>query len=258
MAITVASIVRYPVKGLSGERLERAELAVDCGLPGDRHFALAPAGTRFDPDHPQWLPKTSFLTLMRHERLAALETRYSEADGMLIIRRDGRDVVRAKVTTPIGRAVTEDFFAAYMKEEIAGKPKLVTAATGDMFSDHPNRVISVINLASVQDLERVVGEPVEPERFRANIYIAGARPWVEFDWEGKEIVIGEARLVMTARIDRCAATNVRPGRGVRDMNIPKALKQGFGHIDCGIYARVTAAGAIGVGDAVAVSEPTGQ
>jgi hypothetical protein len=37
------------------------------------------------------------------------------------------------------------------------------------------------------------------------------------------------------------------------MNIPQALQQGFGHAECGIYARVISAGAVAVGDAVTVS-----
>lgn len=254
MGITVASIVRYPVKGLSGEQLGATRLAVGEGLPCDRQFALALAGTRFDPANPQWLPKTGFLMLMRNERLAALETRYDDEDATFTVRRDGRDVVKGKLTTPLGRAVIEDFFGAYMASESAGKPKLVTAGSTHMFSDHRMKVLSIINLASLRDLERVVGRVVEPARFRGNLYIDGSEPWSEFRWEGGEIAIGDARLEVTARIDRCAATNVRPGAGVRDMNIPKALTQGFGHVDCGVYARVVTGGDIAVGDVLSVPE----
>ena len=253
MPIAVVRICRYPVKGLSGEFLNRTELSVKQGLWGDRRFALARAGTRFETGEPHWLPKTSFLTRTQDEPLAALTTSYCEADGTLTICRDGHRVVQAKLTTPIGRGVVEEFFSAYLREEISGRPKLIMAPEGQMFSDESEPLVSLINLASVRDLERVVGEVVDPLRFRANIYIDGGSPWSERDWRGAEIAIGGARLVVTESIPCCSDTNVRPGRGVRDMNIPNALQQGFGHTECGVYARVVSAGAVAVGDAVTVA-----
>ena len=44
-----------------------------------------------------------------------------------------------------------------------------------MFSDVPEKLVSIINLASLRDLERVLRKPVHPLRFRANI-VSGARP----------------------------------------------------------------------------------
>ncbi|MDP3067622.1 MAG: MOSC domain-containing protein, partial [Methylocystis sp.] len=36
----------------------------------------------------------------------------------------------------------------------------------------------------------------------------------------------------------------------RDMDIVQTLRQNFGHIDCGVYARVIAGGRIKAGDAI--------
>jgi hypothetical protein len=41
MAATVAAIYRYPVKGLSAERLDRVALTPGECLPHDRRFAIA-------------------------------------------------------------------------------------------------------------------------------------------------------------------------------------------------------------------------
>ncbi len=71
-------------------------------------------------------------------------------------------------------------------------------------------------------------------------------PFREF-WQ-----IWPARLSVTARIDRCAATNVDPASGARDMNIPKALQRGFGHPNMGVYATVIAGGPVSVGDEIRV------
>jgi uncharacterized protein YcbX len=116
-----------------------------------------------------------------------------------------------------------------------------------MFSDTPAKVLSLINLASVRDLERVVGRPVHPLRFRANLYFDGGTAWEEFAWVGRRLEIGGARLEVVDRIERCAATDVDPVTGARDMNLPRTLARGFGHVDMGVYAAVTAAGEIAVG-----------
>jgi uncharacterized protein YcbX len=47
---------------------------------------------------------------------------------------------------------------------------------------------------------------------------------------------------------RCAATNVDPDTGMRDLSIPDTLLRSFGHADCGIYGEVVEAGDIARGD----------
>ncbi|HJP53261.1 MAG: MOSC domain-containing protein [Rhodospirillales bacterium] len=252
MAITVERIFRYPVKGLSAEPLSSVHLSAALGIEHDRGFAIALPSTRFDADKPEWLPKTSFLMLMRNERLAKLETRFDAAEGRLTVFRGGKQVATGRIATPVGRAVIEDFFAAYMKKESHGKPRLIEAPPKHMFTDHREPVISLINLASVKDLERVAGGDVDPLRFRANLYLQGGEPWAEFGWLGKEIAIGRMRAKVTERIDRCAAVNVNPATGERDMNLLKDLQKGFGHVDMGIYAEITATGAISAGDVLKV------
>ncbi len=245
----IARLCRYPVKGLSAESLQTVTLAPGQGLPEDRRFALAHSGTRFDPANPEWLPKRSFLMLMKNERLALLESRYDAATATLEIWRGGKRVARGALATPVGRAVIEDFFGAFMRAEALGKPKLVEAP-GHMFSDAREKVVSLINLASVTDLQRVVGRPVDPIRFRGNVYVEGLPAWAEFDWVGREIVIGDAGLRIVRRIPRCPATDVDPATGARDMTIPRTLAAAFGHADLGVYAEVTAGGAITIGDSV--------
>jgi uncharacterized protein len=61
-----------------------------------------------------------------------------------------------------------------------------------------------------------------------------------------------ARLKVVKCIVRCAATNVDPLAGIRDLNIRKALMRALGHSDCGIYAEVTAAGEIVAGNEIEI------
>jgi uncharacterized protein YcbX len=66
----LASLYRYPVKGLTPEPLERAILVAGETLPCDRAWAIENGPGRFDPSQPRHLPKINFLMLMRDERLA--------------------------------------------------------------------------------------------------------------------------------------------------------------------------------------------
>ncbi|HIC29890.1 MAG TPA: MOSC domain-containing protein [Rhodospirillales bacterium] len=248
MTSTVAKICRYPVKGLSPEALETVTLAEGRGLPQDRRFALTPGTTAVDGPTIPWMPKSGFLTLLNHEKLAKLTTRFDDDTGMLSIERGGKPVAKGNITTTVGRGMIEDFFAAYMGKDAPGRPRLVESEPGAMLSDHRNAVVSLINLASVKDLERVTGAPIDPLRFRGNVYLDGLDAWTEFDWVERPITLGDVKLTITNRIDRCGATSVDPETGERDLNLVKDLQRGFGHIDMGVYASVTTGSAIATGD----------
>ena len=245
----VANLYRYPVKGLSPEPLEVVELAAGDTLPFDRAYAIENGPGRFDASAPRHLPKITFLMLMRNERLATLHTKFDASTETLTINRDGKPVARGQLSTPLGRQLIEQFLAAYMKDDLRGAPKIVHAP-GHSFSDMSAKCIHIVNLASAQELERTLGRPVDPLRFRANIYVDGAEPWSEFGWQDKEITVGPARLAVFARTQRCEATNVDPVTGARDMAIPAQLSRTWGHQDFGVYAKVLSGGEISIGSPV--------
>jgi len=249
---SLENIYRYPVKGLSPERLDRTILAPGQTLPADRLYAIENGPSGFDPAAPSYFPKVRFLMLMRNERLARLDTRLDEASHVLTIREGDREVARGDPRTAQGRQAIEEFFAVFCADELRGPPKVLHGAEHS-FSDVAKKVISIINLASVSALETLVGVPVDPLRFRANFYVAGWTPWSELDLVGRELAIGGARLKVVKRIVRCAATNVEPGTGIRDLTIPDSLLRALGHMDCGIYAEVIAGGEIAAGDRVDIA-----
>ena len=179
--MTLARLYNYPVKSLSASSLPEAALRVGEGLPDDRRFAIMHGASAFNPLEPEWQPKSSFVVLSRTDKLAALETGYDPATTTLTVRRGGRQVARGQIGTPLGRGLIDQFLAAYLKGAVPGTPRLVEAA-GVMFSDKPERLVSLVNAASVADLERVVKERVDPLRFRPNLVIEGAAPWEENGW----------------------------------------------------------------------------
>jgi uncharacterized protein len=249
-AAKVNAIYRYPVKGLSPEPMQDASLSVGATIPGDRLYAIENGPSGLDPAAPRYRPKTHYLMLMRNERLAALKTRFEASSRTLCIMHDGREAARGDLDTAEGRGAIERFFAGYCGDELRGPPKLLHAPPFS-FSDVARKVVSIINLASVAALEDAIGAAVDPLRFRANLYVTGWPAWSELDLLNAVIAIGQtARLKVVKRIVRCAATNVEPGAGVRDLDIPATLLRTLGHAECGIYAEVTVGGAIAAGDPV--------
>ena len=248
----IAGLYRYPVKGLSPEPLPSVALGVGPTLPADRRYAIENGPSGFDPAAPAWLPKSHYLMLMRNERLAGLRTHFEDDTHLLTIRENGKLVARGDMETAEGRAAVEAFFATQFAHELKGPPKILSGG-GHSFSDVARKVVSIINLGSVAAIENMVGLPVHPLRFRANLYVNGWPAWQEFELLDRTFAIGEVRLKVVKRITRCAAVNVDPETAARDLDIPPVLMQRLGHNACGVYAEVIAGGIIATGDHVTVS-----
>ncbi|WP_420346489.1 MOSC domain-containing protein [Pelagibius sp.] len=249
MTARVEQIHRFPVKGLNAESLESVVLTAGAGLPEDRRFALAYGLTTG--------AKRGFFQLTTEEKLAQLRVAYDAAAPLLTIHRQGRQVVSANPCDQTGRMLLNQFFAGFFAGSPRGAPSFQQvrgpAASSESSAEALPEAVSIINLASVRDFERVARTAVDPRRFRGNILIDGLAAWEEFSWLGRELVAGEARLKVTERTERCAATNVNPETAERDMNIPLTLRKGFGHMDLGVYAEVTLGGSVKCGDGLALA-----
>lgn len=251
----IAQIFRYPVKGLSAQPLDHVRLDANEAIPFDRAYAIENGPSGFDPQSPQHIPKVAFLMLMRNERLAELRTDFDETSHFLTVRHGDTVLAQGRLDSEAGRRDLEGFFDSFEADELRGPTKILHAP-GFSFSDTrgpPKKVLSLINLESVKAIGRQLGADVHPLRFRGNLYIEGMDPWDEFNWVGKRVVAGGVAFEATKRIDRCAAVNVDPLTGKRDLNIVKNMMQTFGHIDCGIYLKVTEPGELDVGMSIAAA-----
>jgi len=248
--IRVATLQRFPVKGLSPQSLPAVSLAVGETLPFDRAWAVENGPSGFDPTAPAHMPKIRFLTLMRQAALARLRTSFDERTCVLAISSaDGETRAQGALSDPHGRHTIQDFLDRHFAHTLRGPARIVHAA-GHAFTDVATKCVSLINLATVRDIETRLGVPVDPTRFRANVTIEGAPPWSEFDWPEGPVAIGEAGLFAFSRITRCAAINVDPATGERDLTLPRDMQVAFGHADCGVYLTVASPGLIRLGDVV--------
>ena len=246
--VAVSKIYRYPIKGLSAQPLSRVALETDRPFPHDRIFALARPGAPIDRDDPKWAKKGLFVMLMLDENLARVNTSLDIDSLRLTVKEGHQQVASVQLADEADRAKIENFFWQLLPALPA--PPVLVRSRGGHFMDKPDNVISLINLATVRSLEAQWGVEIDPLRFRANIYIDGAKPWEEFDWVGKEIRIGGAMFAVDRKNGRCGATNVNPATGRRDLDIPTSLRAAFGHKNLGIYLTVRDGGEIAIGDSV--------
>ncbi len=256
---TLAAIWRHPVKALAGERIERATLAAGEALPHDRRFGLAAGGAGgADTSGESWVDYAQFYALTREERLAQLGIAFDEGSETLTISRHGKQVARAKATDPVGRSLLDQFFAAFLADSPRGTPRFLAGRQEPghrvNYTDTEQPTVSLLNLASVADLERVARQPVDPRRFRMNFWLEGLAPWAERDWVGRRLRLGGALLEVSEETVRCAATAVNPETAQRDLNVPRLLQGGFGHLCQGLYAVVREGGEVAAGDALLAAE----
>ena len=244
MSAVVAQLYRYPVKGLSAEALSAAVLRPGHGLPLDRAFALAPATTGIDPIPSEWVSKSHFVTLVRHERLAALDSRYDAAKGVLALYRNGRRVAQGAIATPIGRAMIEEFFRAYLRNELPagrlgyGAHAFRPARAGPV--DHRSgkhqrsgtRCWPGCRSAALPRQHLCGGDGAV-----GGIQLGGTRD------RGRRCPSAGEGSDRTMRCDRCRTR-------IRDLHIPHSLMGSFGHVDCGVFATVVAMGNVAIGDRV--------
>lgn len=254
---SVSDLFTYPIKGLSRQRLDIAELRKGVGFPHDRICGFALHDSGFDPAAPAPLAKHHFLMLMRDEQLARLETEFDPETQALEISDQGITVLHADMSDEKGRRGAEEFFRLMFDLAPEEAPKFVTA--------HPHRftdvsvasaelmnAVSLMNLASVKAFGEQINAQVDPARFRANIHFDGWPPFAELDLMGREIMIGGARAKITRRTKRCPATEVNPSTARRDMALPEHLMTHYGHRDMGVYAEIVEGGTLRPGDKISI------
>jgi uncharacterized protein YcbX len=249
MTAAIAALFRHPIKGFSPEKVKLAQLTAGEAFPGDRLYVLEDGPSGFDPAAPAYIPKQRFAVLAKIAEVARARTRYDSESGVLSASAAGFPDFEARIDEPDGRAA----FAAWAGEvlgEAALGPLRLLDGQGHRFLDHPLGHVSIVNLASVRDLEERLERPLDPLRFRANLYVEGWPAWIENDWEGRALRLGEVQASVFKTIVRCAAPGVDPVTAVRDVDIPAELHRLYGHMLCGVYVHVTQGGTVKEGDEV--------
>jgi uncharacterized protein len=259
LAATVAWISVAPVKGLRLQSRDQVQLTED-GVPGDRAFFIVD-------------DRGAMVSATRLGPLVAVVPEHDARAGELSLRFPGEtevagaielgepEAVRFGGLTLRSRPVLGAFSAAL--SEHCGTPLRLFETPPERPAVDRGRV-GAATLLSVAALERLreqagVSEPVDPRRFRMTFGVDGLDPHGEDAWIGHDVAIGTAVVRVMGNVGRCALTTRRPDTGDVDFKTLHHLRAYRDHLQTserlpfGVHASVVGAGAVRVGDAVALA-----
>lgn len=230
----VAALFRYPVKSMSGEPLEVADVGWH-GLDGDRRLAFRRADTR--GGFP-WLTASKLPELI----LFAPHWREPASNGQL----------PSHVRTPDGEDLA--IFGEELDAEVSrrhGAPVEMTHMSRGIFDEAS---ISVITAATIDEVGRLATQRADVRRFRPNILITSQRStaFEEDDWVGGVLSFGEpsgVSVAITNYDERCSMVNFDPDSARPDSEVLKAIVR-VRNNKAGVYGTVTRRGRLAVGQPV--------
>lgn len=246
MTARVAGLWRHPIKSHGREALDAVTLTAGQAMPWDRRWAVAHEASKAVGD--EWVPCANF-------------SRGSKAPGLMAISATlDEDAARVTLTHPDldplefspdedGEALI-DWVAPIVPQGRAA-PDRVLSLSERGFTDTPFASISIASFSSHAAIETAHGAPLDPRRWRMNLWIEGLPAWEEFDWIDRDLRIGEATLKVRERTTRCLATTANPDTGQRDEDTLATLKS-LGHQDFGVYAEVSLGGRVALNDTVSL------
>jgi MOSC domain-containing protein len=231
----VEALFRYPVKSMSGELLEVADLGWH-GLDGDRRLAFRRAGDR--GGFP-WLSASKLPELI----LFAPQRRGAGIVGNL----------PTHVRTPEGEELA--VFGQELATEVGrrhGSPVEMEHLNRGIFDEAS---ISLITSTTVGEVGRLAALRPDVRRFRPNILIASSRsvPFEEDEWIGGVLSFGEtnetAAMCITNRDERCSMVNFDPESARPAAEVLKAIVRVRDN-KAGVYGTVTRRGRLAVGQPI--------
>mgnify|MGYP001161984686 CR=1 FL=1 len=246
--ITLAHIVRHPIKSVGYEELDGAPLTVGRALPFDREWAVSHVAAKFDR-LTGWQAKMNFLRGVAGPELMAIRAESDESARRVTLFHPQAGSLTVAPDSE-GQALVD--WLSPLWPEGRPAPRAVEHVPGQAMTDWPDPFIAVLGLASNRELGARLGQDLSIHRWRGNLWLDGLAPWQEFDLIGRQLASGGAVLEIRQRITRCKATTVNPATGVADADTLGALAQHYGHEDFGTYAVVVQSGAIRRGDEVRV------
>lgn len=251
MTPRIAEIWRHPIKSHGRERVDQVTLEQGRAMPGDRVWAVAHERSCFDVERPSWNPCGDFSRGAVSPRLQAIGAWTHPGTGKITLSHPDR----VDITIDPEDEGDGCLFVQWVMPVSNGSrllPARLVRAPDEAMTDTAYQSVSIINLATHRAVEAQIGHAISPLRWRGNLLIDGLEPWAELDWIGKTIRLGAAEMDIVEPIKRCRATEANPETGERDENTLAALRDGFGHQNCGVYAKVAAGGLVQQGDTLQV------
>jgi len=218
----IKSIYSYPVKSLSGNKLESA-MVENRGLVNDRRFMFINNDKQF-------------ITARTHHSLGGISVQHNKNE-LIFSNRFNRTQIKQtvglspeKITATIWRSkstchliennvidrwisefVGESIRLVYMADDDIRNVNRKYGKTGEIVSFADGYPILITNTKSLEDLNNKLEQPIPMTRFRPNLVIDGNLPWEEDNW--KKVKIGDVIIRMVKPCARCVVTTIDPETG---------------------------------------------
>jgi len=241
----VTDIWRHPIKSHGREQLDTVALEAGKTIPFDRLWAVAHERSKVDGS--TWAPCGNFCRVAKIPALMAISATFDQDSQIVTLVHPDLESLSFNPDTDAESFVN---WVKPLVPEDAVQPARLVRAFANAFTDSDFPSVTLCNHASHRAVEQRVGKPLSRNRWRGNIWIEGLAPWEEFDWEGKQVQIGDVLLLVRERTDRCKSTHANPDTGHRDADLLSALDS-WGHQDFSVRAEVIKGGAISINDGVA-------
>ena len=236
-----------PIKSLSFNELSLAKIDKNIGIINDRCFAFTRGLNLIQSNEHKNFPKTrnlnNFLTLRNTPSLKKFNFIFDYKEKLKKLYKDNKLILNTNMLNKNDIKNIENFITN-TDSKIKKPVFLIHNNKIPFFDTAPNISISMINLNTIKDLEKILNKDIHFERFRANLYIENLKPWEEFNFIDKKLLIGNIKFEVSGKIPRCKITNINPQNYDLDMNIPRELLNNFGHSDFGVYLKPLNSGII--------------
>ena len=245
----LVEIWRHPIKSHGRELLESVDIIAGKTLPGDRIFAVTHEQSKADGN--SWVPCIHFSRGSKAPSLMAINSVWDQtANSMTLTHPDLPDLTFDPDNAEDQKRFI-DWEAALIPENRAQSSKLVRSAERGM-TDTDYASITIGNMASHRSVAQKMGREISHLRWRCNLWLDGLWPWEEFEWIGKDILIGGVTLKVSERVERCRATTASPKTGYRDADTLGALET-WGHRDFTVAAIAKTNGQVRINDTVSLA-----
>ena len=243
-----------PVKSLSFNNVDTLEIIKNIGIKNDRIFAFTNNLNFKDieliKNDPLKREIYKFLSLKKYPELN--EYNFLLKNNFLILEFENNIILK----TDIDNQHQVKILCSKLDDILPNinNINLLKDNMNPFFDTMPNKSISLINLNSIRDFEKLSNHQVEHERFRGNIYVEDLDKWEERKLVGKVLLINDLKFRVIKEIPRCSATNIKPKTSDINLNIPLNLKKIYNHINLGIYLDPLNDGKINKGDLIKINE----
>ncbi|MBW4709871.1 MOSC domain-containing protein [Roseobacter sp. YSTF-M11] len=244
--MNIVHILRHPLKSHGREALSAVALRTGEAMPWDRVWAVAHDASKADGS--AWAQCANFSRGSKAPQLLAISSTLDEATETLSLKHPDRPDLTFHPDTEGDRLIA---WVSPLVPQDRALPDRILRLDGRGFTDSDFPSITLCNLASHRAVEQHLGRELSIHRWRGNLWFDGNLPWIEFDWMGRDIRIGDSVLRVRERTDRCLATTANPDTGERDADILGTLKH-WNHQDFSVRAEVIQGGSIALGDPVTV------